>query len=534
MYHRKVIRIEGKEYMKRLILLSLVLGSTGISYTKQTMYIPELDMAPEHQCFACDCIISPEDAQKHTMLLCSCDHTAPEHKKTTKHKRKNNYCSMLDYLQEDTNRQSPSYISKSSVKKKSKWVFCIYMAGRNDLHPFARANLRQLLSIGSNENISIVIDLHEPGKKGVERYYIEKNNPVLLYKDPQKVDSGDPQSVIDFIRFVNDRFEGDNWFLGFWDHGTSGSLDPHIARSLETSDIFNHHSTSNLFGQGILSGFPEYITEKEEYKPIKGCCFDDVYRTYLNNQSLDYALSTIKNEIFHGKKWNIIGYDACLMADVATASLLTKYADYQVSSEETEPGTGWRYDLVLLPFTQTSLEPIDFARHIVDSYARAYCLFINDYTQSAIDLEKFVELEKNINEVGTLLSECLHLQKNRLIKEMLAHFCFKPRFCTSFYEPSLKDLGHLWNNILKHVDIFQFNDDRKGDILKAALKSKLDQGISLIKESVVANEVGKSYPNAMGISIYCPEKHMHSSHVKTTFFKTGNAWCSFMQQYLVP
>ena len=41
--------------------------------------------------------------------------------------------------------------------------------------------------------------------------------------------------------------------------------------------------------------------------------------------------------------FEFIGFDACLMASVEAASVLSEHADYMVASEETEPGYGWNY-----------------------------------------------------------------------------------------------------------------------------------------------------------------------------------------------
>ena len=72
---------------------------------------------------------------------------------------------------------------------------------------------------------------------------------------------------------------------------------------------------------------------------VGGVCFDEVYY----NDSLDL------NELGEGlsmaeEPFELIGFDACLMATLETAETASPYAKYMVASEEIVPGRGWSYD----------------------------------------------------------------------------------------------------------------------------------------------------------------------------------------------
>ncbi len=45
--------------------------------------------------------------------------------------------------------------------------------------------------------------------------------------------------------------------------------------------------------------------------------------------------------------FEVIGFDACLMATLETAAILEPYANYLIASEETEPDSGWDYERIL-------------------------------------------------------------------------------------------------------------------------------------------------------------------------------------------
>ena len=68
-------------------------------------------------------------------------------------------------------------------------------------------------------------------------------------------------------------------------------------------------------------------------------------------------------------KFDLIGFDACLMAQLEAMSTLAPYTHYAVASEETEPSIGWAYAAFLSDLTgNPSMQPEQLARSIVDSY----------------------------------------------------------------------------------------------------------------------------------------------------------------------
>jgi hypothetical protein len=418
------------------------------------------------------------------------------------------------------------YETRSQVKKD--WSFFVYIAARNDLHPFSKTNIRQMLEVGSNNNINIVVQLEEPGKKGTQRLYIEKNKITMAYHDQQRANSGDPENLVKFCEWGVKTFPAEHYAIVLWDHGTGSSIDPYLSRSLDPLELFSVNPMINR--PNAYLHLPDLEEEQKGESGHRGICFDDTYKSYINNQGLLYAFKAMNERFMHGKKWGIVGCDACLMADLATCSILKPYAEYLVASEDVEPGTGWNYRLVLSPFQNQSLDPETFAAHIATSYAQAYQSFITDYTMSAIRLESMDLLEQAVQEVSLLLLECLRIQKDRSVKEALKLSCNR-RLCTSFDEPSYKDLHHLCHNILRNLELFRFVDASQGEWLRNSLKEKLGQTMALIKHSVANNAVGRAWPNAQGISIYMPETRMHSSFPRTSF-ALNNAWYPFLKQFL--
>ena len=47
-----------------------------------------------------------------------------------------------------------------------------------------------------------------------------------------------------------------------------------------------------------------------------------------------------------GRKLDLIGFDACLMASLESMTVWSDYAEHYVGSEELEPGDGWDYSFL--------------------------------------------------------------------------------------------------------------------------------------------------------------------------------------------
>ena len=101
---------------------------------------------------------------------------------------------------------------------------------------------------------------------------------------------------------------------------------------------------------------------------------------YGDSQNLSSVIDiqeAIKNSGVH---FDIIGYDACLMATLDSAYSLKDYADYYVASEETEDGYGWDYKKIMETVAANkSISSRDLAVRITEVYQERY---INDPTHT--------------------------------------------------------------------------------------------------------------------------------------------------------
>ncbi|MCR4683314.1 MAG: peptidase C11 [Clostridiales bacterium] len=164
-----------------------------------------------------------------------------------------------------------------------------------------------------------------------------------LESDAGNVSMTKPATLTSFIKWCADKYPANRNMLIFWDHGG-----------------------------GSLSGYG----------------YDQRF-TSSGSMSLAGINTALKDA---GLKFDIIGFDACLMATAENALMLSNYADYLIASEETEPGLGWFYTGWLNDLSaNTSVSSIEIGKKIADDFTDTCAKKLDSpkTTLSVIDLAEF-------------------------------------------------------------------------------------------------------------------------------------------------
>lgn len=423
--------------------------------------------------------------------------------------------------------------SDATKSAKTKWTVMVYMAADNDLKIFAARNIRQMAMAGSNHNVSIIVHLDirlNNNYKVTRRYLIEANKVTHLNAydaATQRMDSGDPKTLISFCEYAVNNFPAEKYALFFWDHGT-GIADPERGRILDPSTLFILNKETQKLELDRSVGYLEAL--EKIYHDKRGVCWDDSTGNYLTNQKLIFALNDICQRILKGKKLNIIGFDACLMSMLEVANIMKNYANIMVSSQEVELGTGWNYTDFLAPLTKTDLTEQEFANIIVSAYDASYQPVTEDYTLSAVNLQHIDDVESAINNVAMLLKKCISQQNNNTVINSIKASRNK-LLCTHFDEPSYIDLHHLCNNLLNNVQHFSLHQTAENKAVLLKLRQALIDTKASIEKAVLSYCNGTKLNKARGISIYFPEQFIFKSYPVTPFAQQGE-WLSFLKTYL--
>lgn len=237
----------------------------------------------------------------------------------------------------------------------SSWAVYWYLCG-SDLESdngFASDDLKEMMTVDLPENVTVVIQAggSNSWKNGFDSDVLTRcvydADGFAVVEEAPVANMADAGTLADFLDFCNENYPADNRAVVFWNHG-GGS--------------------------------------------VAGVAFDELY----DNDSL--TLSELNDAFaaadFDGS-YDLIGFDACLMATIDTASALAEYANWMVASEELEPGYGWDYKGLLEALaSDTSMSGGELGVKICDSYY-ATCEY-NDVadavTLSVIDLSKIPAL----------------------------------------------------------------------------------------------------------------------------------------------
>jgi hypothetical protein len=375
------------------------------------------------------------------------------------------------------------------------WTLVIFIAGDNNLNPYIVQNIEQIMRVGSNKHINIVIrvDTKLSNQEKITKFlYVEKEKLVQIHPN-LVMDSGDPDDLISFFNVVYDRYPAHNWGLILWDHGI-GFID-----DAELLGVDNYEEW-NLLNRGI--------------------CFDDSTLHYLTNKKLVYALDTICRIV--GKKLALLGCDACFMNMWEFFSLVRYYIGVAIGSQELESATGWDYYKALKEFNQRSLSAHEFARNIVHAFGDLYEGNRSDYTQAAVNLENFDNLNNAVENLANALYDGMTSHNRATVKNILKK-CREKELSTIFGEPSYLDLKYfclqIKDQIKKQTNLRSFQD----------IDNAADRVVEAINTVIIENRTAQEI-KAYGISIYFPENSINFSYYENSC-PAQDAWIRFLESY---
>ena len=192
------------------------------------------------------------------------------------------------------------------------WTIIVYSAADDEvLEENMWFDVNEMEIVGSTPQVNIVVqmDRYQGAFSGdgdwtdTRRFLIGKDNNLESITSPVvqsvgEVDTGQPQTLIDFVTWAVQTYPAKKYALVMSDHGggwTGGFSDMSASSYSELS-------------------IPEIVASLE---------------TIRQNTGVD--------------KFEVIGFDACLMGQIEVFGSLYPYSNYMVASEEVEPGYGWSY-----------------------------------------------------------------------------------------------------------------------------------------------------------------------------------------------
>lgn len=364
--------------------------------------------------------------------------------------------------------QSASSGGETAPQPPAKWLILNYIAADGGLVKYQIRNIDDMEKAGSDKDMHIVslIDVGprpEPFKgqwSGARAFYVTKDDAKEEIKSPVIADYGNnldmssPETLKNFIIDMVKQYPAEHIALIMNDHG---------------------------------GGFTGAMVDESD-----GYC--------MSVPDLRKAVEEAEKTL--NKKIDIIGFDACLMAETEVAYELKDCGNILLASEENEGPWGWHYDSVLggnvmaeaLTMARgrmtrgLTVTPEELAKIIVQVNRDHY---LENTTFSAIRLGSMDELAGVMNGLADAIistsdadSIGMALGRSESFGGYLTPYC------------DIHDLHDFCSQIISGTT------DEK---LKAAAKKVCE---TIEKSTVLDNEVyEEDHPNSKGISIYYPRHY---------------------------
>lgn len=357
-----------------------------------------------------------------------------------------------------------------------KWTFLVYLIG-SDLESndgSGTSDLQEMMKVGSTENLNVIVttggankdNSSEPGGinwKKIKRWQVGKGKLNPLAYTAASNNMATPANLTDFIAWGEKSYPADKFVLVLWDHG--GALDG-----------YGHDENANM----MLS-----------VMQIK--------------EALDNASKITRNKL------EVLGFDACLMANLEVLTNYKSYSNYFVASEEVEPGHGWNYTPIFNAIANNTVtDGASLGKVIADGYiAQSKTEETSGITLSVINNAK---VDKVIAALDGFVSDITAAaQKNTGSKYLPIS---KGRSESEEYGKSDKSP----DKSLDVVDIMDFAKHIK--TVNPDVATSADVLINALNEAVVYKVKDKTKPNSNGLTMFFPfNKLKNKSRIKTVMTK---------------
>jgi hypothetical protein len=305
-----------------------------------------------------------------------------------------------------------------------------------------------------------------------------------------------------------------------------------IAKATSRSSRSNTRDISSHFDSpGASSLFRTTITRllEPDEAATRAILFDDGSGHSLDTIELARVTEEIQKTI--GQPLDMLGMDACLMANLEVAYELRKSVRTLVASQELVPAHSWPYEKIYSRLrANPKMEDADLARCVVSEYLEYYKInkpMAGDVTKVALDLTKMSPLIDAVN----ALAEGLKKDLDR-IKDFIGAAQDKAKRqetrgdkrSPNKFGYRLWDLGSFARALAGFPDFPADLKERAEAVSKA-----LERGMG----TVLAEEhLGKWFEQIAGVSIYFPpEKEFISRFYPQLKFAQDTQWLGMLQKY---
>lgn len=431
-------------------------------------------------------------------------------------------------------------LSMVHAQENANWTILHYTAVDNNLEGAAFNDYYEMQTVGSGDGVNIVTQFDRA--EGFEnrfgdwtdtrRFFIEQVAPL-----PEADTAGQRAALVEY-------------FVG-QGYGDAAALQPQVD-ALDDATVASIYENNNLgvtFEQTPVQelgevdmGDPQALTDflvwgvnnfpAEHYLVVigshgggwRGIGPDDgVGESMLELPEIAQALSAAQAQLGTTDKFDIIGFDACLMAVTDVAVTLEPFADYVLFSQEVIPGNGWEYtDSIGAMKANPTWDAFQVGAAFIDNYTAYYA---GKGARSKLGLS-LVETAGLPTLLGSLENFSAVVGGDTV--ELLSALG-SARNNSQIFGASLGDRANTYSyvDLKDFMTWFSLQTTITEDAYNAA-----QEVIAAYDGAVVYSLADSKLPRATGLAIYLPSKPIYYEAYGSTYPDSAPPAFAFWQDYL--
>jgi len=395
----------------------------------------------------------------------------------------------------------------------AEWTILIFLNGDNNLEKFALKDFTEMSRVSLPDNVNVILQFDRNGGYATTspnwtqtlRFKMRKGLtplPANALQDLGELNMGAQQTLADFVAWGQAQYPARKTGLILWDHGDGWRFfntilrhgTPEMKQQLKDERLRQLGSprvwstnTMELGESFELSGLPAIPVEEAVDVPHRAVSNDDSSGgDKLFNREVQDALQSVGG----GRKLDLVGFDACLMAMVETGFALRNVAGVMVGSEELEPGNGWDYSDWLPRLTVNPAQNAEqLGQALVDSYRKTYAGVDSSTTLSAVRLGRIDALSAALDALADTLQPRLG----------------QPAFLATLTKVRDDCVNYAPGYDLNGIDLGDFCQALEVATTDSAVKAACQAVRAELSQAVIANYAGRDRVWSTGLAIYFPK-----------------------------
>jgi hypothetical protein len=419
---------------------------------------------------------------------------------------------------------------ETAAAEPGSWLVMLYSDADDEiLEEDMFTDLNEAELIGSSDQVTIVAQIDrykgafggDNNWTGARRYLISQDDDLSsigseMVENLGEVNMADGQTLADFVTWAAESYPADHYALIMSDHGMGwpgGWSDP--APGGPGPDGMALTADGDML---LLNEMSAALGEAAEAAGID--------------------------------RFELIGFDACLMGHVEVLAAMAPHANYVVASQEVEPALGWAYASFLGQLVDDpAMDGAGLGAAIVDSYIDQDQRIVDDEARAAFAEETFGYDESSADEIAAemgaditlsaydaatlpdllvaldgLTTALAELDQDQVAEARAYAQSFENVFAEDGPAPYI-DLGHF-------AELARELDDE--NVTAAA-----DELLAALGNTVIAERHGEQRPGASGLSVYFPSAELYEGEASgaesyatiADSFAQGSLWENFLNYH---